>query len=128
MRAAAIALLGLVGCSTMAPSPTALGGEWGGPHVGLVLNGGLGALQYDCASGTIDSPIIPGPGGRFEVTGTHRPGQDGPVGQIFVSHRAQYTGTVNKDEMTFTAMVDDGTVIGPYVLKRGEPPQLTRCL
>jgi hypothetical protein len=30
--------------------------------------------------------------------------------------------------MTFTAMVDDGTVIGPYVLKRGEPPQLTRCL
>jgi hypothetical protein len=130
MRATAFALFFLAGCSTMTPGPTAISGEWGGPHVRLVLGGGLGALEYDCASGTIDSPIIPDPAGRFAITGTHRPGQGGPVrvGQIFTSYPARYTGTVDRDEMTLTIVVDDDTVIGPYRLRHGEPPQLTRCL
>lgn len=130
MRLTAIALLGLAGCSTMRPGPSALSGEWGGPHVGLVLEGGLGAVTYDCASGTIDSPIVPGPDGRFAVTGTHRTGQGGPirVGQMFRAYPARYAGTVIKDEMTLTVVIENSTVIGPYTLKQGVPPQLTRCL
>ena len=55
----AISLFALAGCSTLGQGPTTLSGSWGGPGIGLVLEGGLGAVDYDCASGTIDQPIHP---------------------------------------------------------------------
>ena len=78
---------GLSACASMALSPTNVSGQWGGPHISLVLEGGLGTIEYDCATGTIDTPVIPAPDGSFAATGTHRPGQGGPirVGQIFIS-------------------------------------------
>jgi hypothetical protein len=125
-----LAAFALSSCAMMHREPTHLSGEWGGPHVGLVLEGGLGTLQYDCASGTIDTAIDPGPDGRFSAQGTHRPGQGGPVrvGQIFTTHRAEYRGTVTGDVMELTAVLENGQVIGPYTLTRGAEPQLTRCL
>ena len=132
MKRAALfmAALALPGCAMMHQKPTYLSGQWGGPHVGLVLEGGLGRLEYDCASGTIDTAIDPGPEGRFAAVGTHRPGQGGPVrvGQIFTSHRAEYRGQVTGDTMQLTAILENGEVIGPYTLTRGAEPQLTRCL
>ena len=125
-----VALPLLAGCAMLPQKDTHLSGQWGGDHVGLVLEGGIGRLEYDCASGTIDEAIAPGPEGRFTAEGTHVPGQGGPVrvGQIFKSYEAQYRGTVTGDEMQLTAVLDNGEVIGPYTLTRGAQPQLTRCL
>lgn len=125
-----MAALLLGGCAMMHNKPVHLSGQWGGPHVGLVLEGGLGSLEYDCASGTIDTAIDPGPGGSFTAEGTHRAGQGGPVrvGQIFTSQRAEYRGTVTGDVMQLTAVLENGEVIGPYTLTKGAEPQLTRCL
>lgn len=127
---AAAAILALGACESISEAPTALSGQWGGQHVGVVLEGGVGRLEYDCASGTIDQPVIPAPDGRFTAAGTHIPGQGGPVrvGQIFTSHRATYAGRVEGEAMTLTATLEDGTVIGPYTLTRGAEPQLVRCL
>ena len=124
------AAAGLSGCASMALSPTNVSGQWGGPHVSLVLEGGLGTIEYDCASGTIDTPVIPAPDGSFAATGTHRPGQGGPirVGQIFISKRAAYVGKIEKDHMTLGVQLEDGTTIGPFSLDRGAQGQLTRCL
>ncbi len=124
------AAAGLSACAAMSLSPTNLSGQWGGPHISLVLEGGLGTVEYDCASGTIDTPVIPAPDGSFTATGTHRPGQGGPirVGQIFISHRAAYAGMIEKDHMTLGAQLEDGTTIGPFSLDRGAQGQLTRCL
>ena len=124
-----IAAAGLSGCASVT-APTHLSGQWGGPHISLLLEGGLGTVEYDCASGTIDTTIFPAPDGSFAATGTHRPGQGGPVrvGQIFTSHRAVYTGSVVKDQMTLGVRLEDGTVIGPYTLTRGAPGELMRCL
>ena len=90
------AISALSGCSALPQGPTNLSGQWGGPHISLLLEGGLGTIEYDCASGTIDTVIYPGPEGHFSATGTHRTGQGGPVrvGQIFNSYRATYSGTV----------------------------------
>jgi hypothetical protein len=130
--AASLALLLLAGCETLPGEPVTLTGEFGGPHVGLVLQGGLGDLEYDCASGTIDQAVIPAKDGSFRVTGTHRAGQGGPVrvGQIFRSQRATYAGSVDKDKnnMTLTVTLEDRTVLGPFNLVRGAVPQITRCL
>jgi hypothetical protein len=122
--------VGLTGCASLALTPTNVSGQWGGPHVSLILEGGLGTVEYDCASGTIDTPVIPAPDGSFAATGTHRPGQSGPirVGQIFVSHKAAYLGKVEKDHMTLGVQLEDGTVLGPFGLDRGAQGQLTRCL
>ncbi|MEO6581891.1 MAG: hypothetical protein ABIN68_03675 [Sphingomicrobium sp.] len=121
---------GLSGCASMALTPTNASGTWGGPHIGLILEGGLGRLEYDCASGTVDSPVIPAADGSFTATGTHRPGQGGPirVGQIFTSVRATYAGTIVKDHITLGVVLEDGTALGPFSLDRGVPAQLTRCL
>lgn len=125
-----VAAFGLAACAMLPQPPPHLAGQWGGPHIGLMLEGGLGAIEYDCASGTIDSPVSPGPDGHFTATGTHRPGQGGPirVGQIFMSYRAVYSGTVEKDKMTLSGRLEDGTVIGPFTLTQGAEGQLTRCL
>jgi hypothetical protein len=124
------ALAGLSACAALPQGPTNLGGQWGGPHISLLLEGGLGTVEYDCASGTIDTVIYPARDGHFTATGTHRPGQGGPVrvGQIFKSYRATYSGTVEKDQMTLSAKLEDGTTIGPFSLVRGAQGQLTRCL
>lgn len=117
-------------CESLPKGPTHLTGQWGGPQAGLLLEGGVGTLEYDCASGTIDSPIFPSPAGEFAVTGTHRPGQGGPVrvGQIFTSHRATYSGTVSGEQMILSVRLEDGTALGPFTLVRGAQPQLNRCL
>ena len=124
------AAAGLSACASLALSPTNVSGQWGGPRIGLVLEGGLGTIEYDCASGTIDTPVIPTPDGNFAATGTHRPGQGGPirVGQIFTSVRANYAGKVEKDHMTLGVVLEDGTTLGPFSLDRGAQGQLTRCL
>jgi len=120
----------LAGCATLSQQPPNLSGQWGGRGIGLVLEGGLGRVEYDCASGTIDSAVIPGPDGRFSATGTHVPGQGGPVrvGQIFVSHRATYAGEARDGRMTLRVAVENGTVLGPFTLVQGAEPQLLRCL
>lgn len=120
----------LPGCASLALTPTNVSGVWGGPHISLILEGGLGTIEYDCASGTIDSPVVPAPDGSFAATGTHRTGQGGPVrvGQIFIAKSAAYVGKVEKDHMTLGVRLEDGTMLGPFSLDRGAQAQLTRCL
>ena len=131
MRLLAIGMiLALAGCETIQNKPPNLMGDWGGPHAGLTLEGGLGQVQFDCASGTIDKTIIPGPDGGFSVTGLYMEGQGGPirVGQIFKSQRATYSGERVGQQITLRAVLEDGTVVGPFTLTENAPPQLTRCL
>ena len=112
----------------MPNKPTYLLGQWGGQGVEMQIDGGLAAVEFDCASGTIDANLAAV--GPFSATGTYRPGQGGPVrvGQIFVSKRATYAGSVTGDQMTLSVRVEDGTPVGPFTLTRGAPGQLNRCL
>lgn len=118
----------LAGCETIENRPTHIGGLWGGPHVGVIFQGGLAEVQFDCAAGTIDEPIRAN--GPFLVNGTYRAGGGGPirVGQLFRSQRAKYSGEVNKTVMTLNVMLEDNTALGPFTLTEGQAPQITRCL
>ena len=117
-------------CATLEGKPAYLTGSWGGPHIGISFEGALGSIEYDCASGTIDSIILPARDGRFTAKGQHRHGQGGPVrvGQIFRTQRATYSGEVRKDVMTLKVSLEDGTALGPFTLTQNAPAQLTRCL
>lgn len=124
------------GCDTIPGEPEHVIGIWGGPHAGLEVQGGLADVQFDCASGTIDDPLYPAADGTFAVKGTYRTGAPGPikVGEYFRSQAAIYSGQVTKAasktaprSMTFKVALEDGTTLGPFTIRQGQPPQLTRC-
>jgi hypothetical protein len=120
----------LSGCATLQGKPEHLIGVWGGPHAAVEFQGGLADVEFDCAAGTIDEPIVPGPDGKFMTKGTYRTGAAEPirVGQIFKSQPARYSGAVAKTVMTLNVAIEDGTALGPFTLTEGAAPQLTRCL
>jgi hypothetical protein len=133
VRVRLLALLGmpvaLAACETLAPDLKPEYGHFGGPQIGIILEGGSGKAEFDCASGTIDEPIFHAKEGVFSVKGTYRTGQSGPikVGQIFRAQPATYAGSLVKDDMTMTVTLEDGDVLGPFTLRRGAPPELNRC-
>ena len=116
-------------CVTVAPAGP-LTGSWGGRHVGLVLTGNGGTLEYDCAAGRFDGPLIVQSDGRFKASGSHTPGIGGPerIGEVRPSHPTDYTGTVRGDRMTLRGRVANGVLLGPLELRRGAEPMLLRCL
>jgi hypothetical protein len=122
-------LILVAGCATLEGKPEHLVGVWGGPHAAVEFQGGLADVEFDCAAGTIDDPIVPGRDGKFQAKGTYRTGATGPirVGQIFRSQPARYSGEVAKTAMTLNVALEDGTALGPFTLTEGTPPQLTRC-
>lgn len=125
---AAFALL--AGCATLEKKPPYVVGSWGGPHIAATFEGALGNVRFDCATGSIDGLVMAAQGGSFSVKGVYRAGVSGPirVGQIFTSQPATYSGNVEKDVMTLSIELDDGTMLGPFTLTQGGVPQLTRCL
>lgn len=117
-------------CSTVEAKPAYLVGVWGGPHAGANFNGALGDVQFDCASGSIDTQVFPAKDGSFQAKGTYREGSPGPVrvGQIFRGQPATYSGTVVEGVMTLNVELEDGSAVGPFTLAMGVQPQITRCL
>jgi len=118
----------MAACAALPQKPAYLSGPWGGQGVEMLVEGGITSVAFDCAAGTIDVALPAS--GPFSAQGTYRPGQGGPVrvGQIFTSKRATYSGTITDDQMTLAIRVEDDTPIGPFVLTRGIPGQLNRCL
>ena len=104
-------------------------GDWGGPRIGLRLDPSGGTIEYDCAAGTIE-PVVPGPDGRFIVSGTHVTGFGGPerVGQVRPTYSASFQGTVRGNRMVLRGQVENGVELGPFTLRRGAEPGLLRCL
>jgi hypothetical protein len=118
-------------CASVAWVSRPLLGSWGGQHVGLVLTLDGGTVDYDCADGRIDGPVMAASGGRFQASGWHRPGHGGPAreGEVLPRWPARYSGTVSGEWMTLRVDVPDrGIVIGPYRLRRRAEPILMRCL
>lgn len=124
------ATAGLAACAGLPPAGVPLTGEWGGTHVGLKLSETSGVLEYDCAAGTIDGPLIPRRDGSFEVEGGHTPGWGGPEreGEIRPTYQTRYWGAVRGTRMTLQARVENGVALGPFTLARGAEPIIFRCL
>ena len=132
-RAAPILLLTLLGASaTCRGSLTGpvTQGDWGGEHIGLVVTTIGATLEYDCATGTIDNPIV-ATDGLFSVSGTHTRGHGGPIRQDEIpdKHPARYDGRIDGETMILdVTLTDSGEKLGRYTLVRGRPAQVFKCL
>lgn len=104
-------------------------GTWGGNHVGMEVADAGAKLDYDCASGSIDEPILLDESGRLDVGGTHvkeGPGPTRPGG--LRGEPARYTGRVEGDTLTLTVkLAGSGEEIGTYTLVRGRFPRIRKC-
>lgn len=106
-------------------------GIWGGTHIGIEVTESGAQLNYDCAHGSIDQPIVLDKNGRFEVNGTHTKEQGGPLrpGNENSGQRARYTGAVTGQTMTFTVtLTDTKETIGTFTVAHGQRPRIVKCL
>ena len=104
-------------------------GLWGGDHVRMMVSDMGARLEYDCAVGTIDQPIVLDASGRFTAKGSYTPERGGPSrdGSTAVA-RARYVGRVGGDTMKLTVTLETGKEpVGVFTLKRGDDVLLTKC-
>lgn len=114
------------------PSQTAVAlGIWGGEHVRLLVTDRGGSLEYDCAHGKIDQPLVSDAAGRFDLRGTHTREHGGPVreDEVADTHPARYSGTTDGQTMNLTVTLSDsGERVGTFKLTRGQSGWILRCL
>ena len=126
----AVLLMAAGPCSKDLAGPIAAS-EWGGDHVGLTVSETGGTLEYDCASGTIDQPILAATDGNFTAIGTHTRGHGGPIriDEIPDRHPARYDGWTDGETMRLSVtLTDTGDKLGSFTLVRGQSPHVFRCL
>jgi hypothetical protein len=113
------------------PKPNSLAvGAWGGDRVRMEVTSSGAVLDYDCAHGTIDQPIVLDAQGRFDVTGVHVFERGGPIlDQPEDKHPARYTGSSNGTTLTLIVTITDrNEVVGTYKLTYGQQGRVMKCL
>lgn len=106
-------------------------GVWGGQHMGLWLENGLGRIEYDCASGTIDEPLRLDKRDRFNVKGKHHKQRGGPIRNDEPSkdQPARYTGSLVGQTLTITVtLTNTRETIGTFRLTHNQEPRIVKCL
>jgi hypothetical protein len=104
-------------------------GLWGGHHVRMMVSDEGARLEYDCAGGTIDQPIVLDARGRFAAKGSYTPERGGPRREAPTAvARARYVGRIDGDTMKLTVTLETGKEpVGMFTLKRGDDVLLTKC-
>jgi hypothetical protein len=105
-------------------------GDWGGEHIGLAVAPSGATVEYDCARGTIDEPLV-AVEGRFTAVGTHIREHGGPVreDEIPETHPARYEGRIDGETMALeVTLTDSGEKLGLFTLVRGQSPRVFKCL
>ena len=106
-------------------------GTWGGLGVRIDVSVIGATIEYDCAHGTIDQPIVADRDGRFSVTGTHIREHGGPirVDETPDRHPARYDGQVTGNSMRLSVtLTDSNQMIGPFDATLNGSPRVVKCL
>lgn len=103
-------------------------GVWGGEHIRIEVGTKSATIEYDCAHGVIQGPLVVDSHGRFNLRGTHSLERGGPIraDEPERSQPATYTGSITGDRMTLTlklANAEDET----FTLERGKEGELFKC-
>jgi hypothetical protein len=103
-------------------------GLWGGQHISINVGPKYAKIEYDCASGVINGPLVVDAAGHFSLRGTHSRERGGPVraGDNPPEHPATYTGTIKGNTMTLTLKVNDSDE-ETFTLEKGKPGELFKC-
>ena len=103
-------------------------GVWGGTHIQIEVGEKSATIEYDCANGSIDGPLVVDGNGKFSWRGTHRMERGGPIraDEKQKEYPATYTGSVNGNTMTLTLKISDMDE-ETFTLEKGKPGDLFKC-
>jgi hypothetical protein len=103
-------------------------GVWGGQHINIQVGEKSAAIEYDCASGVIDGPLVVDSSGNFKLRGKHRVERGGPVRADEQPNEqpATYTGAINGNTMTLILKVNDSDE-ETFTLEKGKQGELFKC-
>src|SRR5215510_10756286 len=100
-------------------------GLWGGQHISMKVGAKSATIEYDCANGVIDGPLLVDADGHFNLRGTHRTEHGGPIraDESSKGQPATYTGSINGNTMTLTLKIDDSEA-ETFTLEKGKEGEL----
>ena len=103
-------------------------GTWGGEHINMKVGAKSATIEYDCATGVIQGPLVVDRDGNFNLRGTHRMQRGGPVraDETANDHPATYTGSIKGNTMTLNLKLSDSDV-ETFTLEKGKEGELVRC-
>jgi hypothetical protein len=104
-------------------------GVWGGLHINIDVGSDSAKVEWDCANGAIEGPLVVDDDGKFELRGTFTPERGGPVRADETPERqpATYTGTIKGNTMTLTLKVSGVDETETFTLERGKAGRLVKC-
>ena len=98
----------------------------------MIVTAGGATVEYDCARGTIDEPLLVDKDGNFEALGIHVFERGGParLGEPQPKqHAALYRGWTDGSQMRLTvSLIDTAKQVGTFSLGLGRPPMIEKCL
>jgi len=104
-------------------------GVWGGQHINIKVGANSATVEYDCANGVIDGPLVVDSDGNFKLHGIHRMERGGPVRANEEAGKipATYTGSIKGNTMTLTLKLADSSDEETFTLERGKHGELVKC-
>jgi hypothetical protein len=104
-------------------------GVWGGQHIQIKVGAKSATIEYDCANGVIDGPLVVDRNGNFKLHGTHRMERGGPTRADDQPQKipATYTGSVKGHTMTLTLKLAGSSDEETFTLERGKEGEIFRC-
>jgi hypothetical protein len=125
-----LVLLASLACAGPSGAGRIATGPWGGEHVLLTVKDAGADVEFDCAHGRIEEPLVLDDQKQFDARGVFVRERGGPVrqGQTEDTIPARYKGTVNGDAMDLTVTPEGSDSVGPFSLARGARARLVKCL
>ena len=104
-------------------------GVWGGQHINIKVGANSATIEYDCASGVIDGPLVVDSDGNFKLRGTHRMERGGPIRADEQPRKipATYTGSIKGNTMMLTLKLADSSDEETFTLERGKEGEIFKC-
>jgi hypothetical protein len=116
---------------SMAAARQVPAGSWGGRHVHLIVSDRNASIEFDCAHGVLDAPLVLSKSGTFEVRGTFVPERPGPriEGEEQPARAAIYNGRVHDTTMDLTVRLADSEHEegDTFTLVLGQDARLRKC-
>ncbi len=129
-RATCVLLLGLLVMSLTAMKKHRIAtGVWGGQHIQIRVGAKAATIEYDCATGVINGPLVVDSKGNFKLRGTHHMERGGPIRADEAPSKipATYTGSIKGNMMTLTLKLAGSSDEETFTLEKGKEGEVFKC-